>query len=146
MHQNRMYGDKRLVFDRIVKSGLMTSDEVAEHGPAMVKDLDKAGLAKAALASWLQKKKMHDKAIPFWRAAVKATPKKEASRLAYWRWELARSLKALGKLDEAEKELASVNPKRLHRKHRKAFIKFRKNLKKPADTKKTPSKTKPKKK
>jgi hypothetical protein len=116
------------IFDRVVGSGLLTRDELVEHGPAFAGPMDDGGTVKAALAAWLQKEKQPEKAAALWQAAVAAAPDKKAQQADYWRWGLAESLAASGKKGEAIAAAAEIDENRIDPRHRVIFKQFRSAL------------------
>jgi tetratricopeptide (TPR) repeat protein len=123
--RNRMSGDSVPIFQRVTESGLMTREELVEHGPAMVEKLDDGGLAKAALAAWMEENQEPDKAMALWKDAIAAVPDKTLPQANYWRWDDARLLYRQGKKDEANAVAAEIDEKTLFEKHQGSFIRFR---------------------
>jgi hypothetical protein len=123
--RDRIRGDKTPLFQRVVDSELMTPEELIEHGPALVEKLDDAGIAKAALAVWMQEKKVSDKAITLWQSAIAAVPDKKQQQANYWRWDYARLLWSLDKKDEAKAVTAEIDEKIIEQNQRAGFQRFR---------------------
>ena len=106
--------DSISVFDHVIKSGILTADELRENGSdlfkkEMFKKDEQFAVAKAALAAWMRKTKELAKASDLWREAIALHPDKEAADVQYWRSELAEALRAQGRLDEARKVAAEVD-------------------------------------
>jgi hypothetical protein len=123
--RDRIRGDNVPLFKRVIDTELMTPDELIEHGPALVEKLDDAGVAKAALAVWMQERKASDKAIALWQSAIAAVPDKKQQQANYWRWDYARLLWSLDKKDEAKTITAEIDENIIESNQRASFQRFR---------------------
>ena len=113
----RMRGqEERNFLTAIVKSDLLTTDEVTANGAAMLAGLgpkDEPNYAQAAFANWLQSEKNFEKAAEVWRAIAKVEPdaKKVPRNEANYVLGLATCLKNLKRFDEALSTLAELEGK-----------------------------------
>jgi hypothetical protein len=103
----RMRGqNERNFLTVVVKSGLLSSDELKSQGLAAFEGIgpkEEPGYAKAVLANWLQAEKDYEKAAEVWRSMIKIAPdaKKVARNEANYVLGLAVCLKNLKRFNEA---------------------------------------------
>lgn len=106
----RLLGDNRdQYFQRIVDAGLLTADELKQHGAELVAGVDDNDFGAAAWVAWLQTQQEYEQAAQAWRpvvdAAVKAIEAEPKSELMRQRVSciaaLGTCLVELGRLDEA---------------------------------------------
>lgn len=110
--RNKLYYDNSPSFQRLRKSGLMTTKEIIAHCPAIVEKIDDKGLLKATLADWLHEKRKYKEAVAAWQSAI-AVADKDQPQVHYWHGALARSLERLKKYDEAKEALSKMNVEKI---------------------------------
>jgi tetratricopeptide (TPR) repeat protein len=108
--------EERNFLTAIVKSDLLTTDEVTANGAAMLAGLgpkEEPNYAQAAFANWLQSEKNFEKAAEVWRAIAKVEPeaKKVPRNEANYVLGLATCLKNLKRFDEALSTLSVLEGK-----------------------------------
>ena len=96
------------VFERVEKSGILSTKEIIAHCPKMVKEVDKDGLFTTSLARWLHQKKKYKEAIALWQSAIDAEKGKDQAKLWHWKDGLTESLRAIKKNNQPIEMLKKI--------------------------------------
>jgi tetratricopeptide (TPR) repeat protein len=132
-------------FASLVKSQLVSADELKQHGDELIKAVDNREWGTAAYAAWLESVDEYARAADIWQQVVDDQPepkndsKQIDERLAYEVLSLARSLSKCGRGGDATTAIARLDGKQLPPPLRMQVEKLRREL---ADDKQPETKSK----
>jgi len=127
-------GDDTPSFTSLVKSQLLSADELKEHGADLTKELDNREWGTAAWAAWLESIEKYSDAAAVWQQVVDGQPKPKSDsrqideRSGYEVLSLARCLAKCGRSGDANIAIARLDGKQLPPPLRKPVEKLRREL------------------
>ncbi len=120
------------LFAGVVNSGLLTKEELTQHGEALVGDVNNVPLVTAAWAEWLLANQEFERAAANWRWVIdielKPDDKKPSEQKVGYVFKLARALQGARKFDEAQAALASLEGKEIPGPERGNLTRIKKQL------------------
>jgi hypothetical protein len=126
--------DDDACFESIVKSKLLSAEELKEHGGELVKSVNDVRFVTAAWAAWLESAKEHDLAATAWQQVVDAEPNPKENepklddRYVHHVLSLARCMSKGGNGDVAKAALATLEGKEVPEPMREPLEKLRREL------------------
>ena len=125
---HRRRGTSSDLFQTVASSGLMTQEELLQHGPAIAAQIESGGLLWAALAQAQTSANKTEEAIESWSQAIAHAPEHSAKCQTQWRLKQAELLRDLAYFEEALEVLDSLDPDLLYNPSRQQFQQLKQSL------------------